>query len=168
MHEKYCYCNTNIIVELFSNNYFSIIKSSRTTLSSTVRLKWWILSQGRGGGGGGGGGHSDISCCGGGVEFLHPQFLKNYTFWVVSWLKHRCLSVKTMKNYPFRHLIYFQEYSVCYMHSNKSSLSFNSYIWKWATTWQNQQNDCAPSKDSDQPGHPLSLIRVFAVRSMCS
>ena len=23
---------------------------------------------------------------------------------------------------------------------------------------------CAPSKDSDQPGHPPSLIRVFAVR----
>ena len=22
---------------------------------------------------------------------------------------------------------------------------------KWATTWQNQQNECAPSKDSDQP-----------------
>ena len=34
----------------------------------------------------------------------------------------------------------------------------------WATTWQNQQNDCAPSKDSDHPGHPPSLIRVFAVR----
>ena len=34
----------------------------------------------------------------------------------------------------------------------------------WAATWQNQQNDCAPSKDSDQPGHPPSLIRVFAVR----
>ena len=30
--------------------------------------------------------------------------------------------------------------------------------------WQNQQNDCVPSKDSDQPGHPPSLIRVFAVR----
>ena len=29
--------------------------------------------------------------------------------------------------------------------------------------WQNQQNDCAPSEDSDQPGHPPSLIRVFAV-----
>ena len=28
--------------------------------------------------------------------------------------------------------------------------------------WQNQQNDCAPSEDSDQPGHPPSLIRVFA------
>ena len=35
---------------------------------------------------------------------------------------------------------------------------------KWATTWQNQQSDCAPSEDSDQPGHPPSLIRVFAVR----
>ena len=34
----------------------------------------------------------------------------------------------------------------------------------WAMTWQNQQNDCAPSEDSDQPGHSPSLIRVFAVR----
>ena len=25
---------------------------------------------------------------------------------------------------------------------------------------------CVPSEDSDQPGHPPSLIRVFAVRSM--
>ena len=25
----------------------------------------------------------------------------------------------------------------------------------------NQQNDCAPSEDSDQPGHLPSLIRVF-------
>ena len=30
----------------------------------------------------------------------------------------------------------------------------------------NQQNDCAPIEDSDQPGYPLSLIRVFAVRWM--
>ena len=34
----------------------------------------------------------------------------------------------------------------------------------WAASWQNQQNDCAPSEDSDQPGHPLGLIRVFTVR----
>ena len=27
---------------------------------------------------------------------------------------------------------------------------------------------CAPSEDSDQPGHPPSLIRVFAARSMGS
>ena len=34
----------------------------------------------------------------------------------------------------------------------------------WAASWQNQQSECAPSEDSDQPGHPPSLIRVFAVR----
>ena len=33
----------------------------------------------------------------------------------------------------------------------------------WAATWQNQQSDCVPSEDSDQSGHPPSLIRVFAV-----
>ena len=38
----------------------------------------------------------------------------------------------------------------------------------WATTWQNQQSECVPSEDSDQPGHPPSLIRVFAVRWMGS
>ena len=34
----------------------------------------------------------------------------------------------------------------------------------WAASWQNQQSECAPSEDSDQPGHPPSLIRVFAIR----
>ena len=34
----------------------------------------------------------------------------------------------------------------------------------WAATWQNQQNECAPSEDSDQSGHLPSLSRVFAVR----
>ena len=33
----------------------------------------------------------------------------------------------------------------------------------WAVTWQNQQSDCAPSEDSDQPGHLPNLISVFAV-----
>ena len=32
----------------------------------------------------------------------------------------------------------------------------------WAASWQNQRSDCAPSENSDQPGHPPSLIRVFA------
>ena len=36
----------------------------------------------------------------------------------------------------------------------------------WAASWQNQRNDCAPSEDTDQPWHPPSLIRFFAVRSM--
>ena len=34
----------------------------------------------------------------------------------------------------------------------------------WAATWQNRQCGCAPSEDSDQPGHPPSLTRVFAFR----
>ena len=44
--------------------------------------------------------------------------------------------------------------------------SIQPMYYRWATTWQNQQNECAPIEDSDQPGHPPSLIRVFAVRSM--
>ena len=36
---------------------------------------------------------------------------------------------------------------------------------KWAASWKKQQqNVWAPSEDSDQPGRPPSLIRVFAVR----
>ena len=38
------------------------------------------------------------------------------------------------------------------------------HIIIWAAKWQNQQNECAPSNDSDQPGHPPSLIRVITVR----
>ena len=42
------------------------------------------------------------------------------------------------------------------------------YWWQWISTEprqiQNQHNECAPSEDSYQPGHPPSLIRVFAVR----
>ena len=40
-----------------------------------------------------------------------------------------------------------------------------SYMYNRAASRQNQQCGCAPSEDSDQPGHPPSLIRVFAVRS---
>ena len=41
---------------------------------------------------------------------------------------------------------------------------FISYRYIWTKTWQNQQNGCASSEDSDQPGHPHTLIRGFAVR----
>ena len=40
--------------------------------------------------------------------------------------------------------------------------------FNWAASWQNQQMSCAHSEDSDQPGYPSSLIRVFAVRSVGS
>ena len=43
-------------------------------------------------------------------------------------------------------------------------LLFSFGKFKWAASWQNQQNDFAPSNDLDQLGHPPSLIRVFAVR----
>ena len=42
-------------------------------------------------------------------------------------------------------------------------LHYSGQQLKWASTWQNQQNGCAPSEDSDQPGHLPSLIWVFAV-----
>ena len=35
---------------------------------------------------------------------------------------------------------------------------FGSMIW--ASSWQNQQNGCAPSKDSDQPGWFWSVLAV--------
>ena len=42
----------------------------------------------------------------------------------------------------------------------------------WAASWKNKKKKkkmaCAPSEDADQPGHPPSLIRVFAVRSIGS
>ena len=34
----------------------------------------------------------------------------------------------------------------------------------WAATRQNEHCGCAPSEDSDQSGHPPSLIRAFVVR----
>ena len=40
---------------------------------------------------------------------------------------------------------------------------FSSEKTRWAATWQNQQSECVPREDSDQPGHLSSLIRVFAV-----
>ena len=53
-----------------------------------------------------------------------------------------------------------------------SPLFFGGKRWSdatkiWATTWQNQQNGCVPSEDTDQPGHPghpPCLIWVFSVR----
>ena len=35
----------------------------------------------------------------------------------------------------------------------------------WAASWQNQQNNCAPSEDSDELGHLPSLISLRCVLS---
>ena len=51
-------------------------------------------------------------------------------------------------------------------HSSWIMMGFQTVKWettKWAVTWQNQQSECVPSVNSDQPWHPPSLIKVFAV-----
>ena len=35
---------------------------------------------------------------------------------------------------------------------------------RWAETWQNQQSECAPSEDLDQPGH----LPVWSESSLCA
>ena len=44
--------------------------------------------------------------------------------------------------------------------SVRQPVVYTTYTNKWATTRQNQQNECVPSKDSDQPGHAPSLISL--------
>ena len=69
---------------------------------------------------------------------------------VINWISSRYkLAVKTSQHWYLCNNLY-------------SSLKSISYIW--AASWQNQKMAGAPSDDSDQPGHPPSLIRVFAVR----
>ena len=56
------------------------------------------------------------------------------------------------------------KWSTCTQTQNILKLLYHACKKYWAATWQNHQCGCAPSEDSDQPGHPPSLIRVFAVR----
>ena len=53
-----------------------------------------------------------------------------------------------------------------FVHSLQSALPFMYFGGViWAASWQkNNKMACAPSENSDQPGYPPSLIRVFAVR----
>ena len=94
---------------------------------------------------------------------------------------HCCLLMRWYRTYRF----YFQNFKTLANFCNWAC-QFESYLvpnlrrqvflWcgldvdgnKWAASWQNQQNVFAPSEDSDQPGHPSSLIRVFAVCLMGS
>ena len=50
--------------------------------------------------------------------------------------------------------------------------SLNQVTFRWDTYEPHRDKTnkmaCAPSEDSDQPGHPPSLIRIFAVRLMGS
>ena len=52
------------------------------------------------------------------------------------------------------------------MDSCKKTHWFYSWVYQfiWAAHDRTNKMACAPSEDSDQPGHPSSLIRVFVVR----
>ena len=70
------------------------------------------------------------------------------------------------KCYPFKCVqIYYVECQQNWYYWPCKLWTFVQFTYnKWAASWPNQQNDLAPSKDSDQPGHSPSLIKVFAVR----
>ena len=74
------------------------------------------------------------------------------------------IPVRYVVKYRRKVFVWVEMYSYSFT-SGKTYLVIQIWrIVKWATTWQNQQSDCAPSEYSDQPGHPPSLIKVFAVR----
>ena len=74
----------------------------------------------------------------------HPHFLTRFSYIPVRYVGERCILIA--------------------LRAEKTYLVIQTWrIVEWAKTWQNQQSDCAPSEDSDQPGHPPSLIRVFTV-----
>ena len=47
---------------------------------------------------------------------------------------------------------------------------YQTSSYKWATTWRNQRNDCAPSEDSDQPRTQISLgtCLVWSESTLCT
>ena len=74
------------------------------------------------------------------------------------WPLIECIAKTQIRLYVI--LLVLQCSGLCY----KSGFSVLLSKVIWAAAWQNQQSGCAPSEDSDQPGHPPSLIRVFAAR----
>ena len=110
------------------------------------------------------------------TDILHVYriFTGNGYHWkgmyVESMQKALCRGLKTKaKHFPdvrFWRQLTIQNWKTARYVSNIHSRTIDTYIW--VMTWQNQQYECAQSEDSDQPGHPPSLIRVFAFRSMGS
>ena len=56
---------------------------------------------------------------------------------------------------------------ICYKCWKNTFLSEIVFL-KWAATWQNQQNECGPSEDSDQPGSVWSESSLSAWRKLGS
>ena len=88
-------------------------------------------------------------------------FPSTSSFALMKWLMLILLRVFSVG--IFTNIVWLQLH-VYYKQIFYSLICYKAAIWE--TSWQNQQNDCAPSEDWDQPGHPPSLIRVFAMRSI--
>ena len=57
-------------------------------------------------------------------------------------------------------------YYICLKTDSKNDISYRNYKNDMSRrTTKSNKMTCAPSEDSDQPGHPPSLIRVFTVHS---
>ena len=88
--------------------------------------------------------------------FIH----RNHGLLNVWWKTHWCYSVSNCaecKFYAFDTSI-IKPWTTVYL--QRHWVMAQCWRYRWAATWQSQQNECAPSEDSDQS----RLIRVFAVR----
>ena len=101
------------------------------------------------------------------VREIDKQNLKSFS--VARWRQSRALYHESVLLYSHLSKQWCMKQKRHFLSSVLSiKASQSSTIYRLAATWQNQQYECAPSEDSDQPGHPPSLIRVFAVRSVGS
>ena len=92
-------------------------------------------------------------CCGYSLESPQQGDSNEYTQYMFLW--------RNKQNYP----LIITKYPPDLFHCSKAiprhhlnSVDWDSKHQNWATSWQNQQNVYGPSEDSDQPGHPPSLI----------
>ena len=69
-------------------------------------------------------------------------------------------------------LFHVHHHEKIYINKKEMHLLLHSYISvsgnNWAATWQNQQSGCVSSEESDQPGHPPSLISLHAWKKLGS
>ena len=65
---------------------------------------------------------------------------------------------------PINFLSQYWHLGVSPVNNSDSNILWNTQENTWAVIWQNQQSECAPSEDSDQPGHPPNLISLRCQR----
>ena len=93
---------------------------------------------------------------------LHPHSLINihWDLRVLGYTRFEC-QVKTLNRLQMDRLVWVFNGCTCHF-------VFTAGSWYEPPHDKTNKMACAPSKSSDQPGHPPSLIRVFAVHSVGS